>query len=336
MRKHNSKREVGQMTSLKGKKVLVTGATGFLGSRLAEILADQEKAIVTGIGRNLDRVGYLRDKGVDLKKVDLLNSEALKSIVNGQDYVFHSAAALEGDHETGQKINVDATRTLVEFSGKAEVSRFIHVSTVGVYDMPQTGAIDESTPLAVNHPSMYARSKARAEEVAKQMADETNIDLAIVRPSMIYGPGHGIWSEGMFNLIQKDKPVYIGEGSTHFLPVYVDDVVQALILCAKSQDAVGEAFNISHEVTDWKSFMGHYAEIVGKDTKGIPLFLAQLMVWANKIPGVSTPIDKGFVEMMNSTNTFPTHKAERLLGWKAKTSLKEGLKLTTDWLRQEL
>jgi len=322
--------------SLKGKKVLVTGATGFLGSRLAEILADEEGATVTGIGRNLDRVAHLREKGINLVKADLLNRDELKEAVSGQEIVFHSAASLDGNHETGQKINVDATKILVELSGEAGVSRFVHVSTVGVYDMPQTGAIDESFPLAINHSSMYARTKARAENVVRKMAAKQKMEYAIIRPSMIYGPGHGVWTELMYKLILKGDPVYIGDGSTNYLPVYIDDVAQALILSATSTDASGEAYNISHEVTNWKTFMGHYAEIAGKETKGIPLFVARLMAWANKIPGITTPIDQGFVEMMNSTNTFPTVKAEQQLGWKPRVSLDEGLRRTTDWIRKEL
>jgi nucleoside-diphosphate-sugar epimerase len=322
--------------SLKGKKVLVTGATGFLGSRLAEILADEEGASVTGMGRNLDKVAYLKDKGITLIKADLQNKDELREAVSGQDIVFHSAASLNGDHKTGQKINVDATRTLVELSGKAGVSRFVHVSTVGVYDMPQHGAIDESYPLAVNHPSMYARTKARAEKAVREMADEQKIEYAIIRPSMIYGPGHGVWTELMYKLILKGDPVYIGDGTTNYLPVYIDDVVHALILSATSANAPGEAYNISHEVTDWKTFMGHYAEIAGKETKGIPLFVARLMAWANKIPGITTPIDQGFSEMMNSTNTFPTAKAEQQLEWRPKVPLDEGISRTTDWIKKEL
>ncbi|HET8865576.1 MAG TPA: NAD-dependent epimerase/dehydratase family protein [Gracilimonas sp.] len=324
------------MTSLKGKKVLVTGATGFLGSRLAELLADKEKSVVTGIGRNLERVAHLREKGIDLKKVDILNTEDIEKVVTGQDYVFHSAAIIDGDHDAGQKVNVDATKALVETSGKKGVSRFIHVSTLAVYDMPQTGEIGESTPLALNHSAMYNRTKSQAEKVAREMAEKTNLELSIIRPSMIYGPGYGIWSEGMFNLILNDKPVYIGDGSTNFYPVYVDDVVQALILCAKSPNAVGEAYNIVHEVTDWKTFMDHYAKIVNKETKGIPLFIARMMAWGNKIPGIKTPIDQGFIEMANSYNTFPTQKAKNQLGWKPETSLREGLQNTTEWLKQEI
>ena len=76
------------MKSLSGKSVLVTGATGFVGSRLAECLAVDEKAVVTGLGRNINRVSHLSDKGISLEKVDLRNTDALKRVVEGQEFFF--------------------------------------------------------------------------------------------------------------------------------------------------------------------------------------------------------------------------------------------------------
>lgn len=324
------------MNSLQNKKVLVTGATGFLGSRLAELLAAREGATVTGQGRNLEKASSLEEKGITLKKADLLNTDELASLVEGMDYIFHAAAMLEGDRETGQKVNVNATRELIRLAGKAGASRFIHISTVGVYDMPREGDIDESYPLAIHHPSMYNATKAQAEIVAAEMAKATNIELSIIRPSMIYGPGPGIWSEGMFKFILNKEPVFMGDGSTHFLPVYIDDVCEAAMLCAKVPEAAGEAFNISDVTTNWKYFMKHYAAIADTEPKGIPLFIAKLMAWGNKLPGVDLPIDQGLVEMMNSHNTFSTQKARKILGWKARTSLEEGLQKTTEWLRNEV
>lgn len=90
---------------------------------------------------------------------------------------------------------------------------------------------------------------------------------------MIYGPGHGIWSEGMFQNIMEGKPVFLGDGSAHFNPVYLDDVVEAVILCAKRSKAAGESFNISAEVTTWREFMNHYGKICNKEPKGLPLQL---------------------------------------------------------------
>lgn len=324
------------MKSLTGRPILVTGATGFVGSRLSERLSVEEKATVTGLGRNLDRVSHLNSQGVTLKTVDLLDTEALKRAVEGQEFIFHTAAVMDADPDTAKSVNVEATEDLVRLAGKAGVSRIIHISTVGAYDMANRTEVDESTPLALDHPATYPRTKAQAEKSALDMADKFEIELTIVRPSMIYGPGHGIWTVGMFKNIQEGKPVFLGDGSAHFNPVYIDDVVNALILCAKSPEAAGESFNLSAEVTTWREFMSYYGDLCNKKPKGLPLFVAHLMAFANKIPGVNTPIDQGFIEMANSHKHFPTDKAFEILGWEPKVDLEEGIKRTTQWLKEEI
>lgn len=324
------------MKSLANISVLVTGATGFVGSRLSEWLSTTEKADVTGIGRNLDRVSYLRDKQVSLQAVDILDTKALKEVVEGKEIIFHTAAALDANPDNAQAVNVDATENLVKIAGEAGVLRFVHVSTVGVYDMKSIKDVDESTPLALNHPSTYPRTKAEAEKRAIEMAAKYEMELSIVRPSMIYGPGHGIWSEGMFKNIVKGNPVFLGDGSAYFNPVYIDDVVNAIILCAKHPKAAGEAFNVSSDVTTWFEFMSHYGNLCDKKPKGLPLIVARLMAFANKVPGISTPIDQGFIEMATSYKFFPTEKASKLIGWEPEVSLEEGLKRTVQWLREEV
>lgn len=324
------------MKSLVDIPVLVTGATGFVGSRLSELLSTTENADVTGIGRNLDRVSYLRGKGVNLQVVDLLDMDALKKVVEGKEIIFHAAAALDANPDHAQAVNVDATEKLIKLAGEAGVSRFVHVSTVGVYDMRERKEVDETTPLALKHPSTYPRTKAEAEIQAIEMAGKFGMELSIVRPSMIYGPGHGIWSEGMFKNIMKGNPVFLGDGSAYFNPVFLDDVVDAIILCAKHPNAAGEAFNISSGITTWREFMGHYGNLCGKKPKGLPLIIARLMAFANKVPGITTPIDQGFIEMATSYKNFPTQKAWQLLGWKPEVTLEEGLKRTVQWLKEEI
>jgi nucleoside-diphosphate-sugar epimerase len=324
------------MKSLKDTLVLVTGATGFVGSRLTEILATREKAKVTGTGRNLDRVTFLKDHGVTLQAADLLNEDELNKLVEGKDIVFHTAAALQADPETAQKVNVEATETMVKLAGEAGVSRFVHVSTVGACDMTNLKLVDEAAPLALSHVSVYPRTKAEAEQRALEMAATYNMELSIVRPTMIYGPGHGFWSETMFQNVLEGKPVMLGDGSGNFNPVYNDDVVDAIILCAKHPKAAGQAFNIADGITTWSEFMGHYGKLSGKDLKNVPLFIARLMAFANKIPGITTPIDQGFIEMATSDKDFPNKKATEMLGWKPQISYEEGMKRTLEWLEKEI
>ncbi len=324
------------MKSLVNMPILVTGATGFVGSRLTEILFTKEKADVTGIGRNTDRVSHLALQGVKLKSVDLLDEDAVMDVVKGKKFIFHSAAFLDADPVAAQKVNVDATENLIRMAAEAGVSRFIHVSTVGVYDMEGLNVVDETTPLALKHLSVYPRTKAEAEFRAKKMAEKYDLELSIVRPSMIYGPGHGIWSEGMFKNILAGKPVFLGDGSAGFNPIYIDDVIDALICCAKHPRAAGEAFNISAEKTTWYDFMSHYGKLCNKKPKGLPMVIARLMAFANRLPGIKTPIDQGFIEMATSDKKFPVHKANEILGWEPKVGFEQGMRNTINWLNKEI
>jgi 2-alkyl-3-oxoalkanoate reductase len=324
------------MNSLTGKSILVTGATGFVGSRLAERLVAEEKANVTGTGRNTERISHLKKRDVSVSDTDLLDTDALKRAIEGQDFIFHTAAVLNADPEASKAINVDATGNIVRLAGEAGVSRVIHVSTVGVYDMANLSEVDESTALATGHPSVYPRTKAQAETVARVSAKKSGVELTIVRPSMIYGPGHGIWTVGMFDNIMNGKPVFLGDGSANFNPVYIDDVVDALILCAKSPDAAGESFNISAEVTTWHGFMSYYGAVCNRKPKGLPLPIARLMAFANKLPGITTPIDQGFIEMATSRKFFPVDKAFDHLGWKPTVTLEVGMRRTTRWIKDEI
>jgi 2-alkyl-3-oxoalkanoate reductase len=318
---------------LSGTSVLVTGATGFIGSRLAGRLAE-EGAQVTGIGRSVERVSHLSGKGVELIPVDLLDSGALRRVVEGNEIVFHSAVSFSPDPAMAEAVNVTATEVLVRRAAEVGVRRFVQVSTVGVYDFPPAGPVPEETPLALDHPSNYPRTKARSERLVFDVGRESGMEVTAVRPSQVYGPGPGVWTVGMLDRIRKGEPVLLGDGSAHFCPVYLDDVVDALIRAAVSPEAPGEAYNVSADVTDWKTFMAYYAPLAGKEPKGIPLVMARLMAAANRMPGVATPIDKGFIEMATSRHSFPIEKARRELGWEPEVGLDEGMERTLRWLRE--
>lgn len=320
---------------LSGKPVLVTGATGFIGSRLAELLSVQEGANVTGIGRNLDRIPRLNELDIEMRSVDLLHTDEVEKVVAGKEFIFNVAGVLDSDPEKARTVNVEATRKLAELAVEAGVKRIIHVSTVGVYDMSGPETVTEDMPLAYDHPATYPRTKARSERVLKDATQNSSTEVAVVRPSMVYGPGPGVWTVTMFKNIVKGDPVFLGDGSSHFNPVYIDDVAGLLIRCATSPKAAGEAFNASAEVTTWKNFMNHYSELSGKELKSLPVWFAKLMVIANKFPGIQTPVDEGFLEMATLSKRFSIEKARNLLKWEPETSLNEGMENTTRWLKEQ-
>lgn len=323
------------MPTLRDVPVLVTGATGFIGGRLAQRLASEEGARVTGTGRDLDKARHLEADGVKLERADLLYSDAVRRLLEGKEVVFHAAASLFPDPEVARAVNVTATGQLVRLAAEAGVRRFVHVSTVGAYRMEGEALVDESFPLATESPGVYARTKALAEVRARDLAEEHGLALAIVRPSMVYGPGPGVWTVMMFESIRDGKPVLLGDGSGHFQPVYIDDVVDALILCATADAAPGEAFNITDGTTTWREFMGRYGEMLGKEPKSIPLWLAKTMAQLNRLPFLRLPIDVGFVEMATNRVDFRNDKARDRLGWTPRVGLDEGMERTEKWLRSQ-
>ena len=320
---------------LSAVKVLVTGATGFIGKKLAEVLAQRENAMVTGTGRKLEKASQLKDIGVKLLALDLIDQKELRQAFVDVKYVFHCAGALGGDKKKAELINVRATEEIVKAAAGAGVKRVVHISTVGVYDMKHSDVVEESTPLAPDHSSSYPRTKARGEKIAFETGKSHDIEVVALRPSMVYGPGDGVWTTMMYNNVCEGKPVFLGDGSYNFNPVYLDDVVEAIIKAATSTGVDGEAFNISSEVTTtWKTFMDYYGEACNKKPKSIPLFLAKAMAAANKLPGVNLPVDEGFIEMATSNKVFPIQKAEKLLHWKPSVSLSRGMGQTIRWLEQ--
>jgi len=273
-------------SELNGAKILVTGASGFIGYRLAEVLAQKEKATVVGAGRDLTKAEKLKEYGVDLVSPDLNNADDLKQVLADVDFIFHCAGALGGDDESAKKINIDATGEVIKAAAAAKVKRVIHVSTVGVYDMKDKDNVDEDTELALDHPSRYPRTKARGEKLAFEEGKKHNMEVVSIRPSMVYGPGDGVWTTMMYGNVSKGNPVYLGDGSYNFNPVYLDDVVNLMIKAAITPKAAGESFNASAAITTWQNFMNYYGELAGKSPKGVPLFMAKMMAAANNIPGV--------------------------------------------------
>ncbi|AKT37441.1 NAD-dependent epimerase/dehydratase family protein [Chondromyces crocatus] len=324
--------------TLRDVPVLVTGASGFIGGRLAERLAVEAGARVVGTGRNFRDEARLRAAGVELVKADLRDRDAMARLCQGKQVVIHLAAWVQrgrGGEAEAHAINVDATRMLAEVAAAASVQRFVLVSTVSAYGVPSVDDIDETVPLDFAQVDLYGRTKALGEQAAQAVAKRTGLALSVIRPAMVVGPGSPGWTVGMLRLVQRGVPVLFGDGSGFAYPVYIDDVVDAILLAATRPEAVGEAFNVSGPSVDWATFFGHYGRMCGKRPRKVPMAIARAIAWANERVKLGIPLTTDRLKIYVRRLRYPTEKAERSLGWTAKVSLDEGMRNSEAWLRSE-
>ena len=196
---------------LEGINVAVTGATGFVGGHLTRRLLTLG-ARTSAVGRQLHRAQDLLDAGATPVSFDLRNPETFAAAVEGQQIVFHVAAWLgRGDPSLAHDINVEATEALVAAAVAAGVERFVLVSTVAAYGAPHTDTVVESHPLDVDQSDRYGRTKAQG-EIAAHRARTGDLELVVVRPAMVFGPGSTGWTKGMLGLVKSGTPGSVRPG----------------------------------------------------------------------------------------------------------------------------
>ena len=255
-------------------RLLLTGGTGFIGSRLAlEARQRQMDVAVTGmIKHDADhaRVAELQRAGVTVQTGQLQDPEFARQVVAGRDTVIHLAAA---QHESGvpdsyfEAVNVAGTDSLLAASREAGVRRFVYGSTIGIYGSAAQGTLDESSP--PNPDNVYGRTKLAAERVVREKAGE--IETCIVRISETYGPGDFRLLK-LFRAIDSGKFLMIGSGENRRQAMHVDDLVRALLIVAVHAAAVGETFVLpGEEVLTTRQMVDVIAAVLGRSVPRVQL-----------------------------------------------------------------
>lgn len=318
--------------------VLVTGATGFLGGALARRLA-ANGAHVRALARRAGRDSHLRDvPDVEIVMGDILDTERMRQVTSGCDYVFHSAAALGGPLAQQRRTNVDGTRSVALAATSAQIKRLVHISSIAVYGYACRGDVTEDTPQRPGRPA-YNITKSEAETALRQVAAETGLSFSIIRPGMIYGPRSGAWTVQLFRLARRRPTIWLGDGSGSVYPIFVDDVVDLALHIAIHPAAEGQAFNCAPDPSPtWRQLLGEYARLAGHESwLGVPVILARALAPLIEA-GLTlrgTPQDLPLlVEYATSQRTFRMDKARSLLGWQPQVDLPAGVTRCAPYLRE--
>ena len=326
-----------------GMKVLVTGATGFLGSHVAESLAHQGWQVRT-LARSASKAELLKRWNVEIEIGDLSDPAAVRKACEGVDAVVHCAAKVGdwGPVEEYRQINVDATKVLLDACLEQKLGRFVLVSSLGVYEARDHHGTDETTPLPAQHIDGYTQTKVEAENLAMSYYRDRGLPLVVVRPGFIYGPRDETVMPRILANLKARLVTYFGSRHKRLNNVYVGNVVEAVELALKPDAPLGEAFNITDPQTVTKKvFFERIADLAGlpRPFATWPMWFARFMCGtfesAGKTFGFQPVLSMARLKFMGLNLDYSIEKARKQLGYVGKTSFDDGMAKTIDWLRAQ-
>lgn len=325
-------------------KVLVTGATGFLGGALTRRLHSMGWD-VTALGRNPKKLNQLEDDGIRVLQIDLKDKTALANACKNQEIVFHCAALPSpwGNFELFYQANVIGTRNVIRGCEEHHIKRLVYVSTPSLYfDYNSRTDVKETDPLP-EPVSNYSATKILAEQELDE-AFARGLATIAIRPRALFGPGDTVIFPRLIPRLQSGRLPILGDGENIVDLTYIENVVDALLLCAESPaNTLGKKYNISNgepvkiwelvnRICDELNLPHPTRKISYKTANAAATVLEAIYTIIPTHP--EPPLTRISVSMLANNTTLDISAAKNELGYQPKVSIDEGFKLFMKWWKE--
>lgn len=328
-------------------KVLVTGASGFIGGHLVDVLVERGEEVHALVqpGEDAHRLQTL--KGVTVLYGDLTDAASLKRAVQGVQRIYHVAAKTGpwGQEEAYRAVNVQGLADLVYAALDAGVQRIVHTSSITVYGHHLHGLITEDFPYHAE-PNPYSRTKIASEKLVFNLVKQYGAPIVVVRPAWVYGPGDSASFSRFARLIESGKGFIIGAGKNRVPVVYVRDVAQGLVRAGEAGDhVIGRAYNLADSrcVTQVE-YLNAIADALQapRVSRRLPfsaLYLAGRaaeIVWPviDREKTTPPPLTTYGITLLGRNQQFSIERAQRELGYAPEFDVKRGVAEGIRWYRE--
>ena len=324
-------------------KVLVTGANGFIGSNLCEKLIEKGFEV-----RALILPGspewYL--EGIEVEKVygDVCQPETLEKAVEGIEVIFHLAGIARdwGRWQDFIRVNAWGTENIARAGAKAGVKRILFTSSVAVHHYRDIFDGTEELERDCGR-FAYGKSKIFAEDKLRAVSEESGIEYVIIRPAVFpFGPRDTTSFYRMAQAIERGIFGYVNSGRSKITVSYVENLCEGMVLAGTLEQAKNQVFLISDQAIAWQELVEKFARELGVPPPRlntpfpIALLVAGMMelVWKLFFLSGEPPLTRYRVRVASKNLIFSSQKIERMLGWKPRIGLEEGIKKTVKWYQK--
>jgi nucleoside-diphosphate-sugar epimerase len=321
------------MAQRKLKKVLITGANGFIGNKL---MAHYQAQGIPVVGVDLS------GNGEDIFQGDIGQPETISQLLQDCDVVVHTAALVSNSIADADmwRVNVLATRNLIAAAEKHKVRRFVQISSIVAYGNSAEGELDEEQPVHADGGS-YVLTKLASEHAVLAATANSPMELVIIRPGDVYGPGSRPWVILPIEAINKGQFMLPAKGQGFFRPIFISDLIRGIALAVSTKEAAGEIFNLSCEgyMTTAEFFSHHYQWMNKrgplKVSTGLAMFAASVATKLAQMTGGVNEASIATIAQLCTKSWFSIAKAERVLGWKPEVSFEDGMQQSKQWAQAQ-